>query len=150
MSKQIHINKQFDYHYIVIGIASHEHIWKLCWEINKQLSISLKKQYIEYEQGTVPPSKPPNTQSLFSKEPTYFEDSAYYEDTESHPRTEFALFRPTVSLKTLEAFGYIFLIRSNTDSIPDISSFLQQLNQVSAVISAVDISDIKNVNKIIP
>lgn len=150
LSKRIHLEQAPAEQQMLIGIASSERIWKLCWELNKELGISLKKEEIapNFEQN-----KPVNDdeQALFSQHTLGNPfPVAFYEDTQSHPSMEFALFTPKVGLKALKGVAFIFMVRSTSMPAPAISKFLTALHQLPSVVSAVDISGIKNVNQIIP
>ena len=76
----------------------------------------------------------------------------YYEDIETHERLEVALFQNKASNIPKEAklFRYIFLLRAAGEKKPDLDYFLGQLNGLSFVISAVDITHIKNIKQILP
>ncbi|RMG18894.1 MAG: hypothetical protein D6730_22305 [Bacteroidetes bacterium] len=146
--RRVHIEKSFDYHRFVIGVASNERIWKLCWELNRELGISLKKRDIAGD-------LPPEADQQAAQEPALFQGQeveapgAYYEDTESKARMEFVVCTPKAMMRELTAYRYLFIIRFSAPA-PDISSFLSKIQSIPAVIAAVDLSTFKNINQIVP
>lgn len=154
MSKRFQISQADDYQYFVIGIASDERIWKVCWEINQHLDLQLLFREINPE--TVKQiNENPSTGiiSLFSRTDWQKTDwwREYYEDTSSHSELEFALFANDLSIspKKVHPFRYFFLIRASGDNWHGLKSMLSQLNQIRAIRSAVDITGVKNINSII-
>lgn len=153
MTKRIHIQEPFDYHYNVLGIASDAHIWKLCWEINQLLGLALVKKEKE-----VPLHEPFNRAEEVLV--TLFKESElqppadvqhYYEDIESNPKWEYTLFESDRSLSPKEAkpFRYFLVITSGEENGPELEDIVALLNQSEIILSSVDISDIKNIKNIL-
>lgn len=154
LTKRIDIQDIFDYQCVVIGLASNERIWKLCYEVNLHLGLNLAEK--ELEQGkTGGENSPPNTlpQGLF--EPLDFTPDdrplAYYEDLYTDPRFEFILRKPDPALLPKEArpFRFFFLVRAHDGPLPEPADLIERLNKSSVVLSAVDISHIKNIKQLV-
>lgn len=153
MAKRLHIQEPFDYHEYVIGIASDAPIWKLCWDVNQRLELTLEKREKEAEE----PEGLNRAEEVLA---TLFKESEmqppggvqhYYEDLESNRTLEYTLFEADRSLspKPAKPFRYFLLIRSHEGNAPDIVSIISTLNQSEIILSSVDISDIKNIKNIL-
>lgn len=152
--KKVKLEESADYQYLIIGIASAEPVFKLCWEINDSLNWSLKKAEIDIFHFTE------TSDSLAQKvRPLLFEPDSiqpettnYYEDHDNFPREEIALFEvsPHKIPKEIRAFRYILLLRSLKAQLPESVSLIQTLNELSFVISAIDITHLKNIKQILP
>jgi hypothetical protein len=156
-----HIAEDFDYHYSIIGLASDDPIWKLCWQINQNLNLDLKKGDIEKLYGAEDPELASDFTPAIENVKTLFEGYEfetpqkvvdYYEDLESAPRREFALFEHSLrpSPKEAKVFRYFFLIRSPHDPPGDLEGYLEKLNAIPSILYAVDITGIRNIKQIIP
>ena len=151
--KRIILEESADFQQLVIGIASDEPIFKLCWEINESLLWTLKK--VENQSSDLLNSADSLAQKvkllLFDTE-QFSKDSPLYEDNESYPRLEMALFEVVSQKipKEIRAFRYILLLRSEIENMPEVLSLLQKLNELSFVISAIDMSNHKNIKQILP
>ena len=155
MAKRIQIQKEDDYHYQIIGIASDERIWKVCYEINNLLKLRLKARPLDYAIPHDDTDLSENQQILFEQmeESGGLEDSRYYEDIETNKRVEYALFVQPVrsSLpKETKPFRYFFLIRSADQSPQDTGQIINALGSSTVIRSAVDITHIKQIKKLIP
>ena len=78
-----------------------------------------------------------------------------YEDLESSPSFEFALFdRKLIPVRKLpkgiKEFRYFFVIRSVGDKEPEVEKYLSALNRIDIVSIAVDLTEMKDIKKIIP
>jgi hypothetical protein len=152
--KKLKLEDDSDYQHLIMGIASDEPIFKLCWEINDSLNWSLKKVELDDEHF------PDEMDSIaYTIRPLLFNPAdfqaitwAYYEDHETYPRQEIALFEanPQKIPKEIRAFRYILLLRSNNSELQDSVSLTQALNELSFVISALDITHLKNIKQILP
>jgi hypothetical protein len=153
LTKRVKIEYSFDYQFIGIGIASNEHIWKLCFEINQTLGINLlnQKDFTNF----IPPKKVdiPDNQLLFQAEKLAQTPSSdnYYIDTTSNSRIEYILCSPERGLIPREArmFRYFFFARSLKYPLPKLDEILLRFNQISIVLSAIDISNIKNIKHLV-
>lgn len=156
MAKYVHLEENYSYHFVLIGIASDERIWKVCHEINRLLSINLKN--VEQPSLSIFPSSPTKAQSEENKPDlfdgnvsNYQKQGSYYEDFFSESAFSYSFFEPnpTISLKKVRPFRYFLLIRAEERSILRIGKLLQMLNTSTSIRSAVDISDATNINEII-
>ncbi len=143
-----------EYQQLIIGIASDEPIFKLCWEMNESHGWGLKKIDLALDE----PAQ--STHSLAEKirpllfNPDNFQNdvSVCYEDHDSFPRVDMVLFEAFSQKipKEIRAFRYILLFRSDEGSLPETVSLIQKLNALSFVISAIDITHLKNIKQILP
>ena len=111
MAKRVKIKGAFEYQYYVIGIASDERIWKLCFEINNSLTINLLQSDREEKKETE--ETVTNTENpLFGEEDLtqHNRGPAYYEDTQTDPSREYVLTTADRSNlpKSAKAFPYFF------------------------------------------
>lgn len=148
--KRIEITEGLDYQYIAVGIASNERIWKLCYEINQSMGINLSEKE---QKPPVSSEKPARTSpSLFDPGAISKEDRPldYYEDMTSKPPLEYILRKPdTTQLpKETRPFRFFLLIRSVSGPVPEAREVIMQLSSASAVLSAVDISHIRNIKQL--
>lgn len=151
---KLRLEESSDYQHLIIGVASDEPIFKLCWEINEKLIWSLKKAELDisdFSEGTdslAQKAKP----LLFDPDKFKVESSDYYEDHDTFPRQEMAVFEvsPQKIPKEIRAFRYILLLRSVNAQLPESVSLIQTLNELSFVISAIDITHLKNIKQILP
>ncbi|MEZ4777558.1 MAG: hypothetical protein R3D00_30565 [Bacteroidia bacterium] len=154
MTKRIDIQDIFDYQCVVIGLASNERIWKLCYEVNRQLGLNLTEKELE-EGKTEGEESEENTSanSLFEASDFIPDDRplAYYEDLHSDPRFEFILRKPDPNHlpKDARPFRFFFLIRAHDSPLPESADLIERLNKSSAILSAVDISHIKNIKQLV-
>ena len=134
LAKKNYIKVDMEIPATVLGIASNEKIWKLCWEINQALEISM---------GT-------GIDDL-----TQLKTRDVYLDQESDPSFEFSLFDKKLinakkAPKTIREFRYFFVIRSFGDREPDVRTYLEALNRIDIVSIAVDLTEVKDIKNIIP
>jgi hypothetical protein len=152
--KKIKLEESFDYQHLIIGIASDEPIFKLCWEINESLIWALKKVELDILNFSEPMDSLAQKIKPLLFDPLNFktEPPAYYEDHDSFPRQEMALFEASIQKipKEIRAFRYILLLRSVNAQLPESVSLIQTLNELSFVISAIDITHLKNIKQILP
>ncbi|MDX2247365.1 MAG: hypothetical protein SF052_11335 [Bacteroidia bacterium] len=154
MIKRIEIQDVFDYQCVVIGLASHEHIWKLCYEVNLHLGLNLTEKELEKGKNGAPhiPEKKPD-QGLFEDSELTPDDRplAYYEDLHSDSRFEFILCKPDPNHlpKDARPFRFFFLVRAHDYPLPGSAELVERLSQLPTVLSAVDISHIKNIKQLV-
>lgn len=118
----------------VLGIASNEKIWKLCWKINQELEINL---------GTG------------EDDLTQLKTRDVYIDQETEPAFEFSMFDkkliPTRKVpKQIKEFRYFFLIRPLGEREPDPKVYLEALNRIDIISIAVDLTEMKDIKNILP
>lgn len=152
MARKVYIEQSFDYQLLVIGIASTERVWKLCHEVNRALGISLQESRSEHPGG---PAEPPATDSpegLFGQEAPGGAAGPYYEDHSSHPEWEYALAAlPAARLpREARAFRYALLVRCAGTAAPDPDDLIARLSTAPAVLSAMDLSQVKNIKSLLP
>ncbi len=154
LTKRVHIEGADDDDDQLIGIASDERIWKLCFEVNNSLKINL------IDRGLPPPLSPDSPPPEGTKLTSLFQPGrggkntrnlTYYEDTESFRGREFVLcsLEARQLPKEAKAFRYFLLIRAVEVPPPETETLLQQLNELPSVRSAVDITHFKNIKSLI-
>ena len=126
----MHITNSPDYQWLIIGIASEERIWKVCYAINQQLGLHLK------ERGTAAPEKPAEA-PLFDQGFSYLPPSsaAYYEDMETFSRQEYVLLPAKRRNLPPEArgFSFLLLIHANASELPAAPALIAQLLEAPAI-----------------
>lgn len=136
----------------MIGIASHERIWKLCFEVNRLLDLNLR----ERESEPPPPEPEPPQASLLPplKRPHESAPLEAYEDAETLPQVECLLC--TANRRSLPPaarpfpFFLVLHFRENATLPWETSEILARLQTSEAVISAVDLSHIKHIKQVLP
>lgn len=138
MAKRISISPEQQYQ--IIGIASAEPIWKICWECNRCFQLALR--------NTELPHLSPKRKTDKEVEQTLFDMSewendemlpSFYEDTDSFATWKFYLLDNDTSLSPKEThiYPYIFLIVYEfQEQKPDIERYLLEIRKWDSVISA--------------
>jgi hypothetical protein len=152
LPRKAHIQAPENEGFTAIGIASHERIWKLCFELNHALQLHLRRR--EDEPNRAPAAPTPATlltpDDLLAQAPL----QAIYEDPETLPQVECLLCN--INRRSLppaaRPFPFFFLLhyRENAALPWDTDSLLAKLNAAEAVISAVDLTHIKNIKLVLP
>ncbi|MFK7924196.1 MAG: hypothetical protein AB8H47_19715 [Bacteroidia bacterium] len=155
MTKRVHIEGAHDYDEYIIGIASDERVWKLCFELNNILNINmLDERSSTNEDVKENEINPQNKDLLFETKAleSVKRPLQYYEDTNSIRGREFALFvaDSTNLPKTVRAFRYFLLLRIIDPPPPDLNKLIELLNGSALVRSAVNITHVKNIKSLIP
>ena len=152
MTKRVKIEYSFDCQFTGIGIASDERIWKLCFEINQSLGINLKKWDSYPDFAEKKPTETTENQLLFEDDftPQNASPDNYYIDTTSNSRIEYILCRPKRGLvpREVRMFRFFFFARSLKYPLPQADEIAFCINQISIVLSAIDISHIKNIKNL--
>jgi hypothetical protein len=147
LAKRLHITNSPDYQWVIIGIASEERIWKVCYAINQQLGLRLK------ERRTEAPEKPAEA-PLFEQDSAAFPPSAaaYYEDMETFSRHEYVLLPAKRRNLPPEArgFSFLLLIHADTSELPAPAAVIEKLLRAEIIRSAVDLSQVNNIKHILP
>ena len=122
-----------DHSATVIGIASNDKIWKLCWKLNQVLSINLAtaEDDVTRDKGPI-----------------------LYTDFESDPDFEFTFFennlKPTQGTKLSRQFRYWLVIGSKKDDELHSQRFLQLIGTIDIVSLAHDLTEEKDIKKLLP
>ncbi len=123
----------FDTPASVLGIASNEKIWKLCWVINQKLNLRLASA---------------------EEHVTEVSGNTNYVDFESNSDFDFFLFEnnfPDKKVSRLaKKFRYWLVIRQIGDKQPNLSELLSQLSHIDVISLAYDLTDEKDIKKLLP
>lgn len=133
MARKNLIKLEFDTPAFVLGLASNEKIWKLCWGINQELNLSLasaEEQVAEVSGNVI------------------------YTDFESSSDFDFFLiennFPGRKVSKLAKKFRYWLVIRQIREEEPDLQDLLTKLAQVNSVTLAHDLTEEKDIKKLLP
>ena len=152
LAKKLHIDQEFDDQHDLIGIASDERIWKVCYEINNLLKINLIEKGIQSNAEAGKSMQEEAHTGLFSEQsdPRFRFPLARYEDLESVPRKEFILatFDRSVLPKEAKAFRYLLLIRYETNAAPPAEEAIIRLKDSNIIRSAVNLSHVNNIKSL--
>ncbi|MEM1000042.1 MAG: hypothetical protein AAGN35_23510 [Bacteroidota bacterium] len=133
MAKKNVIQVEFDSPASVLGVASNDKIWKVCWNINQQLGIQL---------ATAP------------EDVTRVKGPAMYTDLERDPDFDYYFFENTHKTSKVprlaRQFRYWLVIRHRREVAPEIRTILRRLAQVDNISLAHDLSHEKDIKKLLP
>ncbi len=133
MARKNLIKLDFDSPTSVLGIASNEKIWKLCWGINQELNLNL---------------------SSAEERLAEVEGNVNYTDFESSSDFDFFLiennFPGKKVSKLAKKFRYWLVIRQVREEQPELPELLTQLARVEAISLALDLSEEKDIKKLLP
>lgn len=132
---------------LIIGLASDAPAHKLCYELNRLLSLALKWENAPQPSSDDSPASPSPT--LFEELPTRSGPTLWYQDSETHPDVEYLLTDGRRDQLPIPArpFRYFFMVRYlHTSEVPDLYATLHTLNQSTLIQSAVDLSEILPTN----
>jgi hypothetical protein len=134
VAKKNVLNLDFELEATVIGIASNEKIWKLCWKLNQVLGTNLEKA---------------------DEDVTRVMGPAMYTDFESDQAFDYTLFendlKPSQGTKLARQFRFWLVIKPKRDGATlDISQILQPLSTIDIVSLVHDISEEKDIKKLLP
>ncbi|MEM6766149.1 MAG: hypothetical protein AAF655_14525 [Bacteroidota bacterium] len=149
--KRVHLEESAGPHDLVLGIVSDIPVWKLCWDLNQRLGLSLKK--VEGDTSSPPKEEVPSTLlSLFASEELSLRNTALssYEDRLTHPSQTFLFLEndPRISPKKIRAFRYFFVIRTQTITEKEAIDWMQLIKGSDFVRAVADLSDLENLNNI--
>ena len=134
MARKNVIKVEFDSPFTVLGIASNEKIWKVAWGINQQLSLALASQQDDAA--------------------AHIEVADLYSDAESDPDFDYLLFENTHQSrkvpKLARNFRFWLVLRHKRDEAPDVSALLRALGEVDVVTLAHDLTQEKDIKKLLP
>lgn len=117
----------------VIGIASNDKIWKLCWKLNQALSINL---------------------ATAEDDVTRVKGPVLYTDLDSDPHFEYTFFennlKATQGTKLSRQFRYWLVVSSKKDEAPDSQTLMQAVTAIDIVSLAHNLSEEKDIKKLLP
>lgn len=133
MAKKNVIQLEYDAPASVLGIASNDKVWKVCWQLNQALELNLASA---------------------EDDMTRVRGPVLYTDDESQPGFGYVFFEQTLKTSKLprlaRQFRYWLVIKPYRDELPDIPAMLQTLRQVDAISLAHDLSQEKDIKKLLP
>lgn len=117
----------------VLGVASNDKVWKVCWKINQQLGLNLSSS----EEGMARLTGP-----------------ELYRDEESDSDFEYLFFENTFQSRKVpplaRQFRFWLAIKAKRDEEPSVEEVLRQLQEIDAVSLARDLSQEKDIKKLVP
>lgn len=117
----------------VLGLASNDRIWKVCWNINQQTGLNLSTGLQEVGMARGP---------------------ELYLDNDTSEDFEYLLFEYVPKGKKTSAkaaqFRFWLVLKPKRETEPDLEALLGKLNQVENVSLAMDLSQEKDIKKLIP
>ena len=133
MAKKNYIKIDFEAPLAIIGIASNEKIWKVCWGINQHLGLNLIAGRQELSE-------------LNARD--------QYEDLESDPDLEYTLIdkdqlRVKRIPKAAKGFRFWLTLKLKREATPDITGIVSRLNEIRDISLAVDLSANEDLNKML-
>lgn len=133
MAKKNVLDLQHDHPVTVIGIASNEMIWRLCWKVNQALGLNLAA-----EDGDV----------------TRVREPQRYEDYETDPDTDFLLFeqelKPSQGSRLARQFRYWLVVKPKRDVLPGTADLIHRIGTIDVVSMCHDLTAEKDILKLIP
>jgi hypothetical protein len=122
-----------DHSATVIGIASNDKIWKICWKLNQALAINL---------------------ATAEDDVTRVKGPVLYTDFDADPHFEYTFFenhlKPSQGTKLSRQFRYWLVISSKKEEEVDAQSFLQKIGTIDIVSLAHNLSEEKDIKKLLP
>lgn len=117
----------------VLGIASNDKVWKVCWKINQELGLNLSSQ----EEGMARLTGP----ELYRDEESDLDfDYVFFENT----------FQSRKVPKLARQFRFWLVIKSARDREPDTTLLLERLQKIDVISLAHDLSQEKDIKKLLP
>lgn len=133
MAKKNVIELEFDALTMVIGVASNDKVWKVCWKINKQLELNLATA--EEDMHRV---KGPELYTDFDTDADF--EYIFFENN----------FKSSKVPRLARSFRYWLVIKPQRSEIADVRSLLEKLGQIDNVSLAHDLSNEKDIKKLLP
>lgn len=132
LAKHKKISLEFDAPVFVVGIASNERIWKLCWMVNQALNLNLEV----------------GNEGLSSSR------NQGYTDTETDTDFEYQLVEGGLQGKKVPRlardFRFWLIIRPLREKEPDIPELIAKISEVDIISLAYDLSGIDELKKLLP
>jgi hypothetical protein len=123
LAKNNRIKLDFDGATYVLGLASNERIWKLCWELNQALKLTLGNEVPDF-------SRPAG--------------GSDYNDLESDPDFEYFLIENTNKTakiaKIAQSFRYWLVIKPHQQKVPDLETMIRKLKSAEAISMVMDLT----------
>ncbi len=135
MAKKNFLNLDFEHEATVVGIASNEKIWKLCWKLNQVLGCNL---------------------ATAEEDVTRVKGPALYTDFETDHAFDYTLFeanlKPTQGSKLARQFRFWLVLKPKRDGDEpiDTAPILQALTGIDIISLVHDISEEKDIKKLLP
>lgn len=133
MAKRNVIKLDMDLPETVLGIASNDKVWKVCWKINQGLGLQLASR---------------------DDSSTLLAGPAVYTDEESDEDFFYQFFEPDFESRKVprlaRQFRFWLVIKPKRDLAPDVPQLLQNLSGIDAVSLAHDLSQEKEIKKLLP
>lgn len=133
MGKKQYIHLDYDAPAFVMGLASNDRIWKVCWNINQQLNINL---------------------STGIQDVGLVRGPELYTDHESSEDFDYLFFENTVKGKKVAPraaqFRFWFVLKPKRETEPDLTQLIENLNTLENVSLVVDLSSEKDIKKLLP
>lgn len=134
MAKKNVLDLDFEHDATVIGIASNEKIWKLCWMLNQALSLNLATAEDDVNRVKGP---------------------ALYTDYDSDAALDYTLFennlKPSQGTKLARQFRFWLVIKSKRDGVViDSQPIRQSISSIDIVSLVHDLSEEKDIKKLLP
>lgn len=133
MAKKNVIKLEMDSPATVLGVASNDKIWKVCWKINQGVELNLSSQ---------------EEPSAMLAGPTV------YTDYESDSDFDYQFFEADTSSRKVprlaRQFRFWLVIKPKRDLAPDVKELLKKLAGIDSITLAHDLSEEKDIKKLIP
>jgi hypothetical protein len=133
MAKKNVIQLDFDSPSVVIGVASNDKVWKVCWNINQQLSLQLASA---------------------EDDVTRVKGPELYTDPDTDPDFEYYFFENTFKSSKVpqlaRQFRYWLVIRPKKDLLPEVKTILRALAEIDNISLAHDLTQEKDIKKLLP
>lgn len=117
----------------VVGVASNDKIWKICWNINQQLGLQLASAPEDVTQV-----KGPELYTDFDSDADF--DYYFFENS----------FKSNKVPKLARQFRYWMVIRPKKDRILEVKGILRALTEIENISLAHDLTNEKDIKKLIP
>ena len=134
MAKKNSIQLDFDSPSAVVGVASNDKVWKVCWNINQQLSLQLASAEDDVTRGSKGPE--------------------LYVDYESDANFEYSFFENTFKTskvpKLARQFRYWLVIRPKKELVPEVKGIIRALSEIENISLAHDLTNEKDIKKLLP
>ena len=117
----------------VVGVASNDKIWKVCWNINQQLTLQLASAEEDVTQV-----KGPELYTDFDSDTDF--DYFFFENS----------FKSNKVPKLARQFRYWLVIRPKKDRIPEVKGIVRALTEIENISLAHDLTNEKDIKKLLP
>ncbi|MFM2376642.1 MAG: hypothetical protein RLZZ165_1739 [Bacteroidota bacterium] len=122
-----------DQHIAVIGIASNDMVWRLCWKLNQALGINLATAEDDLAQTRVP---------------------ILYADDESDPEFDYIFFENVLKrsqgTKLATTFRFWLVVKGKKDRRAETDALVRVISEIDIVSMALNLTDEKDIKKLLP